>query len=106
MARIPIPPNMLAFQLGEVTQIISGGHLEATPHCVVKSSEIAGKKISRETFALFMQPNGLHKLNVPEGMNESDVTTNAAHKIPELKKRWKNGMLFKDFHNTTIKHYS
>ena len=53
-----------------------------------------------------MQPNGLHKLNVPEGMNESDVTTNAAHKIPELKKRWKNGMLFKDFHNTTIKHYS
>ena len=60
MARIPIPPNMLAFQLGEVTQIITGGYLEATPHCVVKSSEIAGKKISRETFALFMQPHGLH----------------------------------------------
>jgi hypothetical protein len=73
---------------------------------VVKSSEIAGNKISRETFALFMQPNGLHQLSVPEGKSESDVTTNAAHKIPELKKRWKNGILFKDFHNATIKHYS
>lgn len=37
MARIAIPSNMLAFQLGEVTQIISGGYLEATPHCVVRN---------------------------------------------------------------------
>ena len=27
IARIAIPSNMLAFQLGEVTQIISGGYL-------------------------------------------------------------------------------
>lgn len=54
MAKISIPANMCAFQLGEVTQIISGGYLEATPHCVVRNSEIAGKKISRDTFALFM----------------------------------------------------
>jgi isopenicillin N synthase-like dioxygenase len=106
MARIAIPANMLAFQLGEVTQIISGGYLEATPHCVVRNNEIAGKKISRDTFALFMEPNGLHELSVPEGINESEITMKAAYKIPELKKRWKNGMLFKDFHHTTIKHYS
>jgi len=37
-----------------VTQIISGGYLEATPHCVVRNSELAGKRISRDTFALFM----------------------------------------------------
>ena len=50
---------MLAFQLGESTQILTGGCLEATPHCVVRSDEIAGKNISRNTFALFMQPDPL-----------------------------------------------
>ena len=28
---------MLAFQLGESTQILTGGLLESTPHCVVRS---------------------------------------------------------------------
>jgi len=37
MARITIPKEMLAFQLGESSQILSGGYLEATPHCVVRS---------------------------------------------------------------------
>ena len=53
-AKISIPPEMLAFQLGESTQILTGGHLEATPHCVVRSDDLAGKKIARNTFALFM----------------------------------------------------
>lgn len=54
MARIAIPPHMMAFQLGESSQIHTGGYLEATPHCVVRNEEIAGKKIARDTFALFM----------------------------------------------------
>ena len=49
----------MAFQLGESTQIHTGGKLEATPHCVVRSNEIAGKKIARNTFALFMEPDHL-----------------------------------------------
>ena len=53
-AKIAIPKNMLAFQLGESTQILTGGRLEATPHCVVRSPELAGKNIARNTFALFM----------------------------------------------------
>jgi len=59
IARISIPKDMLAFQLGESTQILTGGTLEATPHCVVRSDELAGKKVGRNTFALFMQPNPL-----------------------------------------------
>lgn len=54
MVRIGIPQDMLAFQLGESTQIHTGGYLEATPHCVIRSDEIAGKNIGRNTFALFM----------------------------------------------------
>jgi isopenicillin N synthase-like dioxygenase len=54
VARISIPADLLAFQLGESTQIHTGGYLEATPHCVVRSEELAGKKIGRNTFALFL----------------------------------------------------
>jgi len=50
---------MMAFQLGESTQIHTGGFLEATPHCVVRSEDLAGKKIARNTFALFMEPDPL-----------------------------------------------
>lgn len=65
---------MLAFQLGESTQIHSGGHLEATPHCVVRSEELAGKKISRNTFALFLEPDPLEVMQVPKGANPENVS--------------------------------
>lgn len=35
--KILIPKDMMAFQLGESAQILTGGALEATPHCVVRS---------------------------------------------------------------------
>ena len=73
-AKISIPPEMLAFQLGESTQILTGGYLEATPHCVVRSEGLAGKKIARNTFALFMQPDPLEKMQVPFGTNQEDVS--------------------------------
>ena len=69
MARIGIPQHMLAFQLGESTQIHTGGYLEATPHCVVRSDEIAGKKVARNTFALFMGPDSLEVMETPQGID-------------------------------------
>jgi hypothetical protein len=65
---------MLAFQLGESTQIHSGGYLEATPHCVVRSEEIAGKKVGRNTFALFLEPDPLEIMSVPKGVNAENVS--------------------------------
>ena len=97
---------MLAFQLGESTQIHTGGYLEATPHCVVRSEEIAGKNISRNTFALFMQPDHLQVMKTPEGTETSKVNEVVHEKVPEIQKRWKDGMFFKDFHMKTIEHYS
>ena len=55
-------------------QIKSGNRLEATPHCIVKSSELAGLKVSRNTFAIFFDPDHLEKLSVPEGTDPSIVT--------------------------------
>lgn len=96
---------MVAFQLGESTQIHTGGFLEATPHCVVRNEELAGKKVARNTFALFMEPNHLEIMKVPEGIPVERAKTKA-YKIPPLSSRWDNGIFFKDFHQRTIKHYS
>jgi isopenicillin N synthase-like dioxygenase len=87
-------------------QILSGGYMEATPHAVVRSDELAGKKVGRNTFALFMEPDPLEVMKVPEGVNPENVTEKAAYKIPPIKSRWDNGIFFKEFHKRTIQHYS
>lgn len=107
MARIVIPPEMLAFQLGQSAEIRTGGKLQATPHCVVKNPELAGKGVSRNTFALFMQPNFDEIMKVPEGISPERVTNKKKDEnVPALKERWTNGDTFKKFHLTTIQHYS
>ena len=54
LTKITFPPQYLAFQLGEASQIASQGLLVATPHLVKVST---AKNIARNTFAVFMQPN-------------------------------------------------
>lgn len=57
LIKVSIPVDSLAFQTGEALEIATGGKLRATPHCVRVGAGPAAEKISRETFALFMQPN-------------------------------------------------
>ncbi|XP_024961054.1 uncharacterized protein LOC112501608 isoform X1 [Cynara cardunculus var. scolymus] len=59
----------IAYQIGNITEILSGGRLCATPHCVraPKGGKAAG--LERSTFALFMQPDWDEKLNFPEAGN-------------------------------------
>lgn len=64
LTKVSIPPDCLAFQTGEALELATNGRLRATPHCV----RIGGgcEKVSRETFALFVQPDtdvkiGLHE---------------------------------------------
>jgi len=52
--RVVIPPDCLAFQTGEALELLSGNRLAATPHSVTSSK---GDGISRQTLALFLQPN-------------------------------------------------
>ena len=40
----------------------------------MRNESIAGKKVSRDTFALFMEPNFLEKLSIPESVKESEFT--------------------------------
>ncbi|KAE9395906.1 Clavaminate synthase-like protein [Gymnopus androsaceus JB14] len=58
LTKVSIPVDCLAFQTGEALEIATGGKLRATPHCVrVGASSSGVGEVSRETFALFMQPN-------------------------------------------------
>jgi hypothetical protein len=66
-ARADIPADHLAFQVGQVAAIVSGGLLCATPHCVRApcAGATAGSDVSRETFAVFLQPDVRAPLSVP-----------------------------------------
>ncbi|KAH7104730.1 hypothetical protein BKA62DRAFT_819817 [Auriculariales sp. MPI-PUGE-AT-0066] len=57
VAKVNIPVNCLAFQTGEALEIATDGRLRATPHFVhVGYGGDKASVVSRETFALFMQP--------------------------------------------------
>ena len=106
-----IPVDCLAFQMGETQQIHSGGLLQATPHCVYAGK--GGEGISRETFAVFMQPEIDEKMEVPseqEGEVEQACKGSSAQYlpagIPTLASRWQNGISFGDFNNQTYAAYS
>lgn len=104
--RVKIPANMLAFQLGESTQIYTGGKLEATPHAVKSPEDHASKQLSRNTFAIFLQADPLGKMTVPEGVEPDKASVIPSEKLSPLIDRWtKNGMYFKDFHANTLRYY-
>lgn len=56
--KISIPKDALAFQTGEALELCTAGRLRATPHLVKAGARVEGAGVvSRETFALFMQPD-------------------------------------------------
>jgi len=57
LTKVSIPSDCLAFQTGEALELATNGNLRATPHCVRAGGYTGSDKISRETFALFMQPD-------------------------------------------------
>lgn len=57
LTKVSIPPDSLAFQTGEALELATAGSLRATPHCVRVGAGENVQDVSRETFALFMQPN-------------------------------------------------
>jgi len=101
------PKTTLAFQIGETAQIQSGGLLMATPHAVMGTNKPG---YTRTTFAVFMEPNHIYKLEVPEGrsIQEATFADNLPENVPPLKNRWgedKRTDTFNDFSERTFKAY-
>ncbi|OCH96691.1 Clavaminate synthase-like protein [Obba rivulosa] len=66
LTKVSIPADCLAFQTGEALELATAGKLRATPHCVRVGAGEGMEEISRETFALFMQPNTDQQLMATE----------------------------------------
>ena len=90
--RVKIPRDCIGFQLGEAAQILTGGFLVATPHAVKSGARHEmTEHISREQFAIFMEPDFYDNMMPPK--NRNDVATIVKDSIehpavPPLRKRY------------------
>lgn len=87
-------------------QIVSGGIVEATPHCVVRGKEASELNYNRNTFAVFMAPKSFERLNVPKGVDEEQALNKPGYNVPSLLGRWKQDIFFLDYSANTWKAYA
>ncbi|WIA16303.1 hypothetical protein OEZ85_013004 [Tetradesmus obliquus] len=93
-----IPPGHIAYQMGQVMAIQSGGLLRATPHCV-RAAAAGEPGVSRNTFAVFMQPETSLLLEAPRaaaGLGAL-LCMDSGH--------WAPGMSFGEFAEATMHGY-
>lgn len=99
--KIKVPEDEIGFQIGHTAQLISNNALIATPHYVRAPNPnlaVGGMKdVSRNTFAVFMQPFWNEKLYTE--LKPSDL-------VEGLKaKDFFSGMTFGEFSEALINHY-
>lgn len=89
--RVALPSDCLGFQIGEASQILSGGALVATPHQVRSHERKAGERpVCRETFALFIEPQWDAAIAPPKGVGyDAVLKEEESELIPPLSKRLK-----------------
>jgi len=92
---VKIPADCIAYQIGESSQILSGGILCATMHAVKGPDPTQFPYVTRDTFVVFMQPQITHNLTVPEGIPLEKVEVG----------QYKPGMNFGQFGKETINYY-
>jgi isopenicillin N synthase-like dioxygenase len=117
--KVVIPADCCAFQIGETSQILSGGLLRATPHAVLagtrSSTSSPMNSVTRESFALFLQPNEDFVLNLPTTTTTVSSSSSSLEDmfgtIPQrpdlapISSRWRNGQTFGAFHWATIQKF-
>jgi len=79
LTRVAIPSNCLAFQTGEALELVTERKLQATPHCVRVGAGEGVEKVSRETFALFMQPDTDQSITPSETFGQFSKRIFAVH---------------------------
>lgn len=92
IVKASIPKDCIAFQIGETSQILSGGILRATPHAVRAPKYPESSFFQRDTFAVFMQPNHDQKMVPPEGVPAEKVSVG----------KWIEGQTYSEFSKGTL----
>jgi hypothetical protein len=105
--QVRLPPDACGFQIGETSQIQSGGLLQATPHAVLPARRQYddGRMITREAFAVFLEPEFDAPLAIPAGKTVEDcqrVTAKLPASVLPVKARWQPFQTFGDFHIATV----
>ena len=103
--KIDIPEDCLGIQLGETFQVLSGGHLRATPHCVRSCRD---PNISREQLALFVACDPSQNMDTPGySLPFNDVVDNVflPEGVPLLRDRLQEATTYQDFSVNTFKAY-
>mmetsp|Transcript_6633 Transcript_6633/g.18526 ORF Transcript_6633/g.18526 Transcript_6633/m.18526 type:complete len:251 (-) Transcript_6633:69-821(-) len=110
LVHVNVPSNALCFQIGETSQIHTGGILQATPHAVrgCSSAEKTARGVSRETLAVFMEPEYHGDMDLPEGRSleqtqRKETEQHLPSSVRVLRSRWKKGMNFGEFSEATFK---
>jgi isopenicillin N synthase-like dioxygenase len=94
--RASFKPEQLAFQMGQATQIQSGGLLRATPHCVRAAAGAAAAGVARNAYAVFLQPQWDAPIDPP-----GEDVDGAALGMPQFKR----GMDFGAFAHAMLAAY-
>lgn len=106
--RVRVPPDCMAIQVGECTQVVTGGEFVATPHCVrgVRPQFTAGRKVARVACPCFVDTHPTFKLRIPEGFSADEMLAKGvSSKVPPLAERWEPGQSFGDFLGATFRRY-
>lgn len=112
--KVDIPEDCMAIQIGECLQIVTGGNVIATPHCVRGVSPgwtggMEGVKVARISFPCFVDTVPSFPLRVPHGISRDEAIERGVKgcaKVPPLNERWeKDGMEFGDFLQKTFAKY-
>jgi len=111
--KVDVPEDCMAVQIGECLQIITGGNVVATPHCVrgvdPKWNDKKGRKVARISFPCFVDTVPNFPLLVPRGSSSKemlDCSVKGCAEVPPLDERWdKDGMEFGAFLQKTFAKY-
>ncbi|MGK3748966.1 MAG: isopenicillin N synthase-like dioxygenase [Bacillariaceae sp.] len=99
--QVKLPMDCMGIQIGECTQIITGGAVIATPHCVRGSPNFA-----RTSLACFIDTPPTYRLTTPPGQSSTNLAcTSRSSRVPSLSKRYTHNMLFGDFLEKTFNMY-
>jgi isopenicillin N synthase-like dioxygenase len=115
VVHVSIPRDCMAVHMGECVQILTGGSVVATPHCVqgvvvAQSSSGSGNShlpVARISLPCFIDLPPNVPLCMPGCTKEQVLTAGVgSSRVPPLSARWThNGMLFGDFLQKTFSLY-
>ncbi|KAF2605352.1 hypothetical protein F2Q70_00026304 [Brassica cretica] len=117
---VKTPQDSFIVQIGESADILSNGKLRSTLHCVCRPEQL--EHISRETFAVFLQPKWSHTFSVSEHTTMEHIRSGSLQRrpirdtdevskadihniVPPLSSRIRDGMTFAEFSRETTKQY-